>query len=145
MKIFGKEVGKAIQFPPILEWVKKWVKHITGIGKLRPMAMPSTGSTIGETKFGLSTPKPGFGKDNIKMELQGNTLIISREKEHYREVRKRNGVRREFARASFHKTLDVPRDIVPESIHAILENRLWQVRFSNRETMYRRLLKVAWF
>ena len=143
MKIFVKEVGKAIQFPPILKWVKKWTKYIMGIGKLRPMAMPSMGSTIGETDFGLSIPMPGFDKDNVKMELQGNTLIISGEKEQSREVRKRYGGRREFARATFHKTLDLPRDIAPESIHATLENGLLQVRFSNRETTYRWLHKVA--
>ncbi|MEC3965516.1 Hsp20/alpha crystallin family protein [Flagellimonas halotolerans] len=143
MKVFGREIGKVTQFPPILIWLKKWTKRVTGIGKLRPMAMPSMSSSIGETDFGLSIPKPVFGKDNVKMELQGNTLIISGEKKQYREVRKRNGARREFARASFHKTLDLPQDIAPESIHATLENGLLQVRFSKRKTIYRRLLKVA--
>lgn len=143
MKVFGKEVGKAIQFPPILKRMKKWTERVPGIGKSRSSAMPSTGSTIGETDFGLFLVMPGFDKSNVKMELRGNTLIISGKKKESREVKEGYGVHREFVRSTFRKTLDLPRDVDPESIHAALENGLFQVHFSKRETTCRRLLKVA--
>lgn len=143
MKVFGKEVGKAIQFPPIIKRMKKWTKRVPGIGKLRLLAMPSTTSTIGETDFGLSIAMPGFDKNNVKMELQDNTLIISGEKEQLYEVKERSGAHREFVRSTFRKTLDLPRDVDQGSIHATLKNGLFQVRFSKKETTYKRLLKVA--
>ncbi len=143
MKVFGKEVGKAIQFPPIIKRMKKWTKRVPGIGKLRLLAIPSTNSTIGGTDFGLSIAMPGFDKSNVKMELQGNTLIISGEEEQSREIKEGYGVHREFVRSTFRKTLDLPRDVDQGSIHGTLENGLLQVRFSKKETTYKRLLKAA--
>ncbi len=143
MKIYGKKVGKAIQIPPIIKPLKHWAKRARSMGKLRSLAMPSADSTGEWTDFGLSIPMPGFDKNNVKMELQGNTLIISGGKEQSREVKKSYGVRWAFVSSTFRKTLDLPRDVDPESIHATLKNGLLQVRFSKRETMYKRLLKVA--
>ncbi|MDF0707684.1 Hsp20/alpha crystallin family protein [Flagellimonas okinawensis] len=143
MKVFGKEVGTAIQFPPILKRLKKWTEHALGMDKPRSLAMPSTGSTISETDFGLSIAMPGFDKINVKMELRGYTLIISGKKKESREVKEGHSVHREFVRPTFRKTLDLPRDVDPESIHATLKNGLLQVRFSKRETMYKRVLRVA--
>lgn len=113
------------------------------MGKLRSLTMPSADSTGDGIDFGFSIPLLGFDKGNVKMELQGNTLIISGGKEQSHEVKKSYGVRRAFVRSTFRKTLNLPRDVDPESIHANLENGLLQVRFSIRETMYKRLLKVA--
>lgn len=143
MKVFGKEVGKTIQFPPIIKRMKKWTKQLLSIGKLRLLAMPSTNSTIVDTDFGLTIAMPGFDKNNVKMELQDNTLIISGEKEQLHEVKERSGANREFIRSTFRKTLDLPWNIDHESIHATLKNGLLQVRFSKKETTYKRLLKVA--
>ncbi len=122
MKIFGKKVGKAIQIPPIIKRMKNWAKRVPGIGKPRSLAKPLTGSAVGEDDFGLSIPMPGCGTDNVKLELQGNTLIISGEKERSREVKEGYGVHREFLRSTFHKTLELPGDVAPDSIHATLGN-----------------------
>ncbi|RYC53449.1 hypothetical protein DN53_04310 [Flagellimonas olearia] len=136
MRIFGKKVGKAIQIPPILKPLKYWAKRERNMGKLRSLTMPSVDNTGNGTDFGLSIPMPGFDKDNVKMELQGNTLIISDGKEQSCEVKKSYGVHRAFVRTTFRRNLDLPRDVDPKSIHATLKNRLLQVRFSKRETMY---------
>jgi len=143
MKIFGKKVGKAIQIPPIIKRMKNWAKRVRNMGKLKSLTISSADSPIEETDFGLSIPMPGFDKNNVKMELQGNTLIISGRNEQSCEIKKSFRVRRAFVRSSFRKILDLPRDVNPESIHASLKNGLLQVRFSKRETMYKRLLKVA--
>lgn len=139
MKILGKKVGKAIQIPPIIKRMKNWAKRVPAIGKLSSLAKPSTGSAVGEDDFGLSIPTPRFGTDKVKLELQGNTLIISGAS----EVKKGYGIHREYLRSTFRKTLELPGDVSPDSIHATLGNGLLQVRFSKRETTYRRLLKVA--
>ena len=108
MQVFGKEVGKAIKFPPFIErFTGKVLPRLKdGINEL--VSVPSTNISDEETAFELSMALPGLDKKNVNIELQGNTLIISGEKEQSQEVSEKHWVRKEFVRNAFYRAFEAP-------------------------------------
>jgi len=67
MQVFGKEVGKAIKFPPFIErFTGKVLPRLKdGINEL--VSVPSTNISDEETAFELSMALPGLDKKNVNM------------------------------------------------------------------------------
>lgn len=144
MKVFGKEMGKAIKLPPFIERFagKVLPKLKNGLNQL--VTVPSTNINDEETAFELSVALPWLDKKDVKIELQGNILIISGEKEQSQEVKERPWVRREFVHNSFYRAFDVPLNANPEKISAQMKNGLLQIKIAKKESIRtRRTLRVA--
>ena len=74
MKVFGKEIGKAIKFPPFIDQF---------VGKLLPnhrneemVIVPSVNISDEDKAFELSIALPGMGKEDVQIEVQDNYLTI---------------------------------------------------------------------
>lgn len=145
MKLFGKEVGKAITFPPFIERFKDKLLSTLGIVDEELVTIPSTNISDEETAFELAVAVPGLDKKDVRIELHGNTLIISGEKEQSQEVKDKSWLRLEFVRSSFYRAFDLPTNTDPERISARIKNGLLEVRIAKRETetKHKRKLKVA--
>lgn len=144
MKVFGKEVGKAIKFPPFIEKFtgKMLPKLKDGINEL--VNVPSTNISDDEIAFELSVALPGLDKKDVKIELEGNTLIISGAKEQSQEVKEKQWVRREFERNAFYRAFDVPLNADPDRIRAKIKDGLLQIRIAKKVNIRtRRTLRVA--
>lgn len=144
MKVFGKEVGKAIKFPPFIEkFTGKILPRLKdGIDEL--VSIPSTNISDEETAFELSIALPGLDKKNVNIELQGNTLIISGEKEESQEVKEKHWVRKEFVRNAFYRAFEVPLNADPDKINAKMKDGLLQIRIAKKDSISKkRTLKVA--
>jgi len=144
MKVFGKEVGKAIKFPPFLErFTGKILPRLKdGIDEL--VSIPSTNISDEETAFELSIALPGLDKKNVNIELQGNILIISGEKEKSQEVKEKHWVRKEFVRNAFYRAFEVPLNADPDRINAKMKDGLLQIRIAKKDSISKkRTLKVA--
>lgn len=144
MKVFGKEVGKAIKFPPFIErFTGKILPRLkNGVDEL--VSIPSTNISDEETAFELSIALPGLDKKNVNIELQGNTLIISGEKEESQEVKEKHWVRKEFVRNAFYRTFEVPLNADPDKINAKMKDGLLQIRIAKKDSIsQKRTLKVA--
>ena len=133
MKVFGKKVGKAIKIPPIIERFtgKVLPKLKNGIHEL--VSVPSTNISDDETAFELSIALPGLDKKDVKIEVQGNTLIISGEKTQSEEINDKHWVRHEFVHNSFYRAFDIPLNADVERINAKMKNGLLQVKIAKKE------------
>lgn len=144
MKVFGKEVNKAIKFPPIIEKFtgKVLPKLKDGINEL--VSIPTTNISNDETAFELSIALPGLDKKDVTIEVQGNVLIISGEKTQNDEFNDKHWVRREFVRSSFYRAFDLPLDADVDRINAKMKNGLLQVKIAKKENANKkRSLKVT--
>ena len=144
MKVFGKEVGKAIKFPPFIErFAGKVLPRLKGrINEL--VSVPATNISDEETAFELSVALPGLDKKNVNIQLQGNTLIISGEKEQSQEVNEKHWVRKEFVRNAFYRAFEVPPNADPDRINAKMKDGLLQIRIVKKDRVRKKqTLKVA--
>lgn len=92
---------------------------------------------IRETKdnFEVEMAAPGMKKDDFKVELDGNMLTISSEKQE--ETEEKEGERytkQEFSYQSFQRTFQLPKDVVDsEKIEAHYENGILQLVIPKKE------------
>ncbi|MGI8950643.1 MAG: Hsp20/alpha crystallin family protein [Chitinophagaceae bacterium] len=85
--------------------------------------------------FEVEMAAPGMNKKDFKIELEGNRLTISSEKnEEHEERNEENYSRKEFSYQSFYRTFNLPKDIVDaDKIKAKYDNGLLQLIIPKRE------------
>jgi HSP20 family protein len=71
---------------------------------------------------------PGFKPDEIKVELQGETLTVSGEHEESSEEKQRSFLRRERRYGSFRRAITLPPDVDPEGIEAITRDGVLEIK-----------------
>ncbi|MBD0333433.1 MAG: Hsp20/alpha crystallin family protein [Chitinophagaceae bacterium] len=85
--------------------------------------------------FHVELAAPGMKKDDFKVELDNNMLIISSEKEdRHEENQDEKYSRREFSYQSFQRTFQLPKDVVDaDKIEAKYENGLLHLVIPKKE------------
>lgn len=88
-----------------------------------------------ETKDGykLEIAAPGFGKEQVKINVEGQLLTISAEKEAEKLNEGENYTRKEFAFASFKRTFTLPKTVNAEKISADYSNGILTIVLPKKE------------
>lgn len=98
--------------------------------------IPTVNITEEKDSFEVEVAAPGLRKNDFNIELDGNTLTISAEKEEKRE-QKEPGQRyicREFSYQSFQRSFNLPKDVVDiEKIKAHYEDGVLQLSIPKKE------------
>lgn len=84
----------------------------------RTLNVPAVNITEGKNEYVLSLAVPGMKKDDFKIDINGNMLTISSEKEENKEEKDAAFTRREYNYSSFSRTFTLPEEIVKEKIEA---------------------------
>lgn len=97
--------------------------------------VPSVNIKETPNSFEVELAAPGMEKKDFKVELDGNTLSISSERQEEQEEKDgENYTRKEFSYRSFYRTFHLPKDVVDaDKIKAKYENGLLQLSVPKRE------------
>ena len=134
MKIFGKELGKAIKFPPFLDnFVDKLLPHLKKENE-ELVTIPSTNISDDNVAFELSVALPGLEKKDVHIEVVDNYLTISAQLEHKTEEEDRNWVRQEFVHNSFYRAFRLPNNVDPEQLEAKMKNGLLTLKIGKKKS-----------
>ena len=108
-----------------------WGSNIVGKGS----SVPSVNIKETANSFEVELAAPGMEKKDFKIELDGNTLSISSEKQLEQEDKDgENYTRKEFSYQSFYRTFHLPKDVVDaEKIKAKYDNGLLKLSIPKRE------------
>ena len=108
-----------------------WGSNIASKGS----SIPSVNIKETANSFEVELAAPGMEKKDFKVELDGNTLSISSEKQQEQEDKdEENYTRKEFSYQSFYRTFHLPKDVVDaEKIKAKYENGLLKLSIPKRE------------
>lgn len=95
--------------------------------------MPAVNIRETANDFEVEMAAPGMNKEDFKIELDGNTLSISSEKE-FKSESDGSYTRKEFSYQAFQRTIVLPKDVVDEDkINARYENGLLRLTVPKRE------------
>ncbi len=98
--------------------------------------MPAVNIMENDNEFQVEVAAPGMKKDDFKIELDNNVLVISSEREHKEEEKdeKGNYCRREFRYASFRRSFTLPEGKVNvDKINAKYTDGVLQIHLPKRE------------
>jgi HSP20 family protein len=93
-------------------------------------------------KFILSAEAPGFKKDEIDINICGNTVEISGVKEMTTDEKKKDYVRKERMSESFYRTLTLPEEIKYEEVSADLKDGVLEVVLPKKSPKQRKKVKI---
>jgi HSP20 family protein len=132
-----KELVKPISMPSIFEdFFKPWNEFFDVPGSRifnRVMNVPGVNIMEFKEDYRIELAVPGLKKDDFKIEVEGNLLTISAEKEIQFEEKFEQFTRQEFNYTNFSRTFTLPEYVVNENIQAKYEDGVLRIVLPKKE------------
>ena len=122
-------------FPTVFEdFFKPWNEWFDNGGLYgRVMKVPSVNVTEGKDNYIVSLAAPGMKKNDFKIDIEGNMLSISCEKEESKEEKEKRYTRKEYSYSSFSRSFTLPDDVSKDKIEAAYEDGVLNLRLPKTE------------
>lgn len=114
-------------FKPFNEWFDR--ESFLG----RPLNVPAVNITETKDQYLVSMAAPGLKKDDFRIDMNGNMLTISSEKEENFEEKDSRFTRKEYNFTSFSRSFNLPEEINRERIEARYEDGILKVTLPVKE------------
>lgn len=116
----SRALTRAGLFPSVFdEFMKPWNDMFDNGGFMgRMLTIPAVNITEDNDSFRLSIAVPGMKKDDLNIDVQGNLLTISAEKEATSKEADEQFTRREYNYSSFSRTFTLPDEVKKDKIDA---------------------------
>ena len=125
---------RADRLPAIFEdFFKPWNEIMDFNGWGKTMTVPAVNITDNQDEYKVSLAVPGLKKDDFKIDVEGNILTISSEKEESNEEKDARFTRREYSYSSFSRSFTLPEEVNREKIEAVYENGVLKLRLPKKE------------
>ncbi len=114
-------------FKPWNEWFDNggiWGKMIN---------LPAVNITEHKDQYEVALAVPGMKKEDFKIDVDGNMLTISSEKEETKEEKEKKFTRKEYNYSSFSRTFTLPEEINKEKIEAMYEDGVLKIALPRKE------------
>lgn len=116
-------------FKPWNEWFDNGNSNIWGTA----MNIPAVNITEHKDAYEVSLAVPGMKKDDFKIDVAGNMLTISSEKEETKEEEDKKFTRKEYNYSSFSRSFTLPEEINREKINAKYDNGILKISLPRKE------------
>jgi HSP20 family protein len=116
-------------FKPWNEWFDNGNTNLWG----RAMNIPAVNVTEHKDEFMIELAVPGMKKDDFKIDVEGNMLTISSEKEETKEEKEKMFTRKEYNYSSFSRSFTLPDEINKEKIDAKYDNGILKIVLPRKE------------
>jgi HSP20 family protein len=99
----------------------------------RTMQVPAVNITEEKDRYMVSLAVPGMKKEDFKIDVDGNMLTISSEKEESKEEQDKKFTRMEYNYTSFSRSFTLPDEVVKEQIEAKYEEGVLKIALPRKE------------
>ena len=99
----------------------------------RAMTMPAVNITDNKDDFTVALAVPGMRKDDFNIDIDGNMITISCEKEEKKEEKEAKFTRKEYNYSSFSRSFTLPDEIMKENIEARYEDGVLKLMLPKKE------------
>ena len=116
------------------DFFKPWNEWFDNGGLLgRVMNVPAVNITEQKNEYLVSLAAPGLKKEDFKIDVDGNMLTISSEKEESKEEKDKKFNRKEYSYSSFSRSFTLPEEINKEKIEAKYEDGVLKISLPRKE------------
>lgn len=99
----------------------------------RTLSVPAVNIAENKDHYLVSLAVPGMKKEDFKIDMDGNMLTISSEKEETREEKEAKFTRKEYNYSSFSRSFTIPDDVNSEKIEARYEDGVLKMTLPRKE------------
>jgi len=109
----------------------EWFDHAGFTGQR--LNLPAVNIVESKNDFMVSMAVPGMKKDDFNIDVSGNMLTVSCNKEEKKEEKEAKFTRKEYNYTSFSRSFTMPEDVNREKIDAHYENGILKISLPKRE------------
>jgi HSP20 family protein len=125
---------RTTSFPSFVnDFFKPWNDWFEN-GFEKTLSVPAVNITEADKQYNVSVAAPGMKKNDFKIDLDGDILTISAEKEETKEEKDKRYNRREYNYSSFSRSFTLPKEIKRDKIEAKYEDGVLNVVLPKNET-----------
>ena len=119
-----RALSRSSAMPTVFEdFFKPWSQWFDDSGLVgRTANIPAVNIKENGNHYTVSLAAPGLKKEDFKIDMEGNMLTISSEKEESKEEKDEKFTRKEYSYSSFSRSFSLPEDVRQEAIEARYEN-----------------------
>lgn len=122
------------RLPAIFEdFFKPWNEMLDFNGWGRVMNLPAVNIADTADAYQLSLAVPGLKKSDFKIDVEGNMITISSEKEESKEEKDSKYTRKEYNYSSFTRSFSLPGEVNREKIDAVYADGILKVTLPKKE------------
>jgi len=131
----NQELAKLSETMPSLfdDFFKPWNEWFEGGLSMRTVKVPSVNITEQKNEYLVSLAAPGLKKENFKINVDGNMLTISSEKEENKEEKDKKFTRKEYSYSSFSRCFTLPEEINQAKIEAKYEDGVLKISLPRKK------------
>ena len=116
------------------DFFRPWNEWFDGGGIVgRTLNVPAVNITENKDDFKVSLAVPGMKKDDFNIDVNGNMLTISCEKEENKEDKDARYNRKEYNYSTFSRSFTLPEDVNKEKIDARYEDGVLKLSLPKKE------------
>ena len=112
---------------------KPWNEWFDGGLWGKTMNIPAVNIIEHKDEYQVSLAVPGMKKDDFKIDVDGNMLTISSEKEDTKEEKEKKFTRKEYNYSSFSRSFTLPEEINKEKIEAKYEDGVLRIALPRKQ------------
>lgn len=116
------------------DFFRPWNEWFDGGGLMgKTMNMPAVNIVENKDDFAVSLAVPGMKKEDFSIDVEGNMLSISCDKEEKKEEKEARFTRKEYNYSSFSRSFTLPEDVNREKIDARYEEGVLKLVLPKKE------------
>lgn len=116
------------------DFFKPWNEWFENGGMIgRMLKVPAVNITEHEKEYQVALAAPGLKKDDFKIDMDGNMVTISSEKEESKEDKDKRYTRKEYSYSSFSRSFTLPEDVNRDKIEARYEDGVLTLLLPRKE------------
>jgi len=105
----------------------------TWLGNERTMTVPAVNVVEDKEDYKISVAAPGLKKNDFNIDVEGNILTISCEKEYSKEEKNEHYTRTEYNYSSFSRSFTLPEEVIKDKIEAVYEDGVLRLTLPKTE------------
>jgi HSP20 family protein len=132
-----RALTRQTSMPTLFEdFFKPWSQWFDDGGLIRRVSsMPAVNIAENNDNYMVTLAAPGLKKEDFKIDLDGNMLTISSEKEERKEDKDEKFTRQEYSYSSFSRSFTLPEDVKQENIDASYQNGELKIVLPRKEEL----------
>lgn len=99
----------------------------------KALTIPSANIVENKDEYKISLAAPGFKKTDFNIDVNGNLLTISSEKEESKDEKDSRHTRREYNYSSFSRTFTMPDEVSKDKVEAVYEDGVLKLTLPKKE------------
>lgn len=117
------------------DFFKPWNDWFENGGTMwgRMLTIPAVNITENKDDYKVSLAAPGMKKADFNIDVDGNMLTISSEKEETKEDKEKKFTRKEYSYSSFSRSFTLPEEVMREKIEAKYEDGVLHLVLPKKE------------